>query len=63
VIWQPMDTAPDDDRDVLLWKEKFHEFFIGSKHVDGNWWGATSQTGLERLEPDMWAEIEYPVKK
>lgn len=60
--WQPMNTAPNDATELLLYFKGEDQFLVGHK-FSGVYWCATYQTGGEALQPDMWTEIEHPVKK
>jgi len=52
-LWQPIETAPEDDTDVLVLCED-GGILIGS-FADGMWW--IEQTHYEKREPTYWMPL------
>lgn len=62
--WRPIDCAPDDGREVLLWQPG-HEIYIGSKHP-GRWWtdaawaNGYDYTSPPNCRPTHWMPLPTP---
>lgn len=64
--WEPIDTAPQDGREVLLWQPG-HQVYIGAKHP-GRWWtdvawaNGFNYQGLPDCRPTHWMHLPAPPK-
>lgn len=62
MTWQPIETAPKDGRDILLWG--IHRL-DGQRQFVGGWWPAEEDWSDEdgrliKFEPTHWAVLPEP---
>lgn len=56
--WQPIETAPKDGEDVLLWIPSESDFLIAFWRDDANDWD--TQDGWLSMTPSHWMRPEPP---
>jgi len=59
--WQPIETAPKDGTEVLLYDAERKQYDIGyCDDADPDYWWALSGTPMRCFTPTHWRELEPP---